>query len=64
MKHELVEWLCIKLTLAWLCVPTFAKIIFWDGCEGAETLAVRGENKGVGKPPSNGPWMVITLIFN
>jgi len=55
MKHELVEWLCIKLTLAWLCVPTFAKIIFWDGCEGAETLAVRGENKGVGKPPSNGP---------
>jgi len=26
MKHELVEWLCIELTLAWLWIRTLVNL--------------------------------------
>jgi len=26
MKHKLVEWLCIDLTLTWLCIRTLVNI--------------------------------------
>jgi len=36
MKHELVVWLCISLTIVWMCVSTLARSFLF--------LAINGHN--------------------
>jgi len=58
-KHELVVHLlwegvimCLNLGVCEIRI-LFSKIIFWDGWEGSETLAVGGRNQKGWKKPSS-----------